>query len=206
MRLTFLRLGLGAILATVSVANLPAQVVGRGSLSGLITDTTGAAVRAASVTLTDVATGVGLKGKTSASGLYSFVSLTPGSYRLEVSQSGFQTAVQNQISISVDQAATINVALKPGAQTETVTVSAAQDIMDATSSTTAQLIGAEVIDRIPLVQRDIFQLALLSPGVIPQDGNVTSIDSGRDQVSIFTINGAQQGTIYYILEIGRAHV
>ncbi len=200
MRLTFLRLGLGAILATVSVANLPAQVAGRGTLSGLVTDTTGAAVRAASVTLTDAATGVALKGKTSASGLYSFVSLTPGSYRLEVTQTGFQTAVQNQITISVDQAATINVALKPGAQTETVTVSAAQDIMDATSSTTAQLIGAEVIDRIPLVQRDIFQLALLSPGVIPQDGNVTSIDSGRDQVSIFTINGAQQGTIYYILD------
>ena len=62
------------------------------------------------------------------------------------------------------------------------------------------MIGAEVIDRIPLVQRDVFQLALLSPGVIPQDGNATSIDSGRDQVSIFTINGAQQGTIYYILD------
>jgi len=200
MRMTFLRLGLGAILVIGCVANLPAQVAGRGSLNGLVTDSTGAAVRAASVTLTDVATGVGLKSKTSASGLYSFVSLTPGSYRLEVSQNGFQTAVQNQITISVDQAATINVALKPGAQTETVTVSAAQDIMDATSSTTAQLIGTEVIDRIPLLQRDVFQLALLSPGVIPQDGNVTSIDSGRDQVSIFTINGAQQGTIYYILD------
>src|ERR1700722_3127997 len=151
MRMTFLRLGLGAILVIGCVANLPAQVAGRGSLNGLVTDSTGAAVRAASVALTDVATGVGLKSKTSASGLYSFVSLAPGSYRLEVSQNGFQTAVQNQITISVDQAATIKLALKPGAQTETVTVSAAQDIMDATSSTTAQLIGTEVIDRIPLL-------------------------------------------------------
>jgi hypothetical protein len=195
-----MRFGLGAILATVCAANLAAQVAGRGSLSGLVTDSSGAAVRAASVTLTNVDTGVASKGKTSASGLYSFVSLTPGSYRLEVSQSGFQTAAQNQITISVDQAEVINVSLKPGAQTETVTVSAAQDIMDTTSSTTGQLIGSDVIDRIPLVSRDVFQLALLSPGVIPQDGNVTSIDSGRDQVSIFTINGAQQGTIYYILD------
>jgi Carboxypeptidase regulatory-like domain len=200
MKLTFLRFGVGVILAALWVASLPAQVAGRGSLSGLVTDSSGAAVSAASVTLTNVATGVALKRKTSGSGLYSFVSLIPGSYRLEVTQSGFSTAVQNEVSISVDQSEAVNVTLKPGAETETVTVSAAQDIMDVTSSTTAQLIGKDMIERIPLVERDVFQLALLSPGVIPQDGNVTSIDSGRDQVSVFTINGAQQGTIYYILD------
>jgi len=200
MKLRFLRFGLGAVIAMAVTGNLAAQVAGRGSLSGLVTDPSGAAVTAASVTLTNVATGVVSKGKTARAGLYSFVSLVPGSYRLEVSHGGFENTVRDQITIAVDQAETVNVTLTVGSQTETVTVSAAQDIMDVTSSTTAQLIGTEVIDRIPLVQRDIFQLALLSPGVIPQDGNVTSIDSGRDQVSIFTINGAQQGTIYYILD------
>ena len=200
MRLTFLRFVSGAILATLWAAHLGAQVAGRGSLRGLVTDSTGAAMPAASVTLTNTATGVALKSKTSTSGLYSYVSLVPGPYRLEVSQNGFQTAVQDQITISVDQAESINVSLKPGSRTETVTVSAADDITATTSSTTGQLISSEVINRIPLVQRDIFQLALLSPGVIPQDGNATSIDSGRDQVSIFSINGAQQGTIYYLLD------
>src|ERR1700690_2984091 len=99
MRLTFLRLGLVAILTIGWVANLSAQVAGRGSLNGLITDSTGAAVRAASVTLTGVATGLGLKSKTSASGLYSFVSLTPGAYRLERRQNRFQTGARNQVSI-----------------------------------------------------------------------------------------------------------
>jgi hypothetical protein len=200
MRLIFLRFVSGAILATLWTAHLGAQVAGRGSLRGLITDSAGAAMPAASVTLTNTATGVALKSKTSASGLYSYVSLVPGPYRLEVTQNGFQTAVQDQITISVDQAESINVTLKPGSRTETVTVSAADDITATTSSTTGQLISSEVINRIPLVQRDIFQLALLSPGVIPQDGNATSIDSGRDQVSIFSINGAQQGTIYYLLD------
>lgn len=200
MRLTLLRFALVAFIATLCAAKLSAQVAGRGSLSGLVTDTSGAVIPAASVTLTNMATGGALQSKTSAGGLYSFISLIPGPYRLEVSERGFQTSVRSQIAIAVDQFETINVVLKPGSQTETVTVSAANDITAATSSTTGQLISSEVIDRIPLVQRDVFQLALLSPGVIPQDGNITSLDSGRDQVSIFTINGAQQGTIYYLLD------
>src|SRR3984885_3763695 len=101
MRLTFLRFVSGAILATLWAAHLGAQVAGRGSLRGLVTDSAGAAMPAASVTLTNTATGVALKSKTSASGLYSYVSLVPGPYRLEVPQNGFQTAVQDQITISV---------------------------------------------------------------------------------------------------------
>jgi hypothetical protein len=177
MRLTFLRFGLsplflGAVLAMVVTANLAAQVAGRGSLSGLVTDPSGAAVPAASVTLTNVATGVALKNKTSGSGLYSFISLVPGSYQLEVSLTGFQTAVRNQIAIAVDQAETVNVTLKVGAKAETVTVSAANDILATTSGTTGLLLTSESIERIALSQRDVFQLAMLSPGVIPQDGNI----------------------------------
>src|SRR6185437_12062247 len=200
MKLTWLRFGAGMLLVFGLAINLSAQVSGRGSLSGLVTDSSGAAVPSASVTLTNTATGVVLQGQTSSSGLYSFLSLIPGTYRLEVSQSGFSKSVRDNITVSVDQAEQVNVALQLGSQTQSVTVSAAEDITATTSSTTGQLIGSEVIERIPLVQRDIFQLAQLSPGVIPQDGNVTSIDSGRDQVSIFSINGAPQGTIYYILD------
>ena len=200
MKLTWLRFAMGLLLVLSLAVDIGAQVAGRGSLSGLVTDSSGAAVPSASVTLTNTATGVVLHGQTSSSGLYSFISLIPGTYQLQVSQSGFQTAIHNQITIAVDQPETINVALQLGSQTETVTVSAAEDITATTSSTTGQLINLDVIDRVPLVQRDVFQLALLSPGVIPQDGNVTTIDSGRNQVSNFSINGAQQGTIYYLLD------
>lgn len=55
----------------------------------------------------------------------------------------------------------------------------------------------------PLLTRDIFGLVQLVPGVIPQDGNPTSLDSERNQVSNFTINGAPQGTVYYLLDAGR---
>ncbi len=202
MKLRMFCYGVCALLAMAAAApgNVAAQEAGRGALSGLVTDTTGAVVPAASLTLTNVATGVVLQGKSSAAGLYSFISLVPGVYRLKVSETGFETSVHDQITIAVDENETVNVILKVGAETETVTVSAAEDILAATSSTTGQLIDTEAINRMPLDQRDVFQLAMLSPGVIPQDGNITSIDSGRDQVSNFTINGAQQGTVYYILD------
>src|SRR5690348_8156971 len=200
MKLTWLRFAAGMLLVFGLAINLGAQVSGRGSLSGLVTDSSGAAVPSASVTLTNTATGVALHGQSSSSGLYSFVSLIPGLYQLQVSQSGFQTAVHSEITVAADQPETINVTLQVGSQTETVTVSAAEDITATTSSTTAQVLSSDVIERIPLVQRDVFQLAMLSPGVIPQDGNVTTLDSGRNQVSNFSINGAQQGTIYYLLD------
>src|SRR5690348_8046614 len=186
MKLTWLRFAAGMLLVFGLAINLGAQVSGRGSLSGLVTDSSGAAVPSASVTLTNTATGVALHGQSSSSGLYSFVSLIPGLYQLQVSQSGFQTAVHSEITVAADQPETINVTLQVGSQTETVTVSAAEDITATTSSTTAQVLSSDVIERIPLVQRDVFQLAMLSPGVIPQDGNVTTLDSGRNQVSNFS--------------------
>lgn len=200
MRPAILGLGLSILLAVVLVGRLGAQAAGRGSLSGLVTDTNGAAVPSASVTLTNVATGVEQRGKTSSAGRYSFVSLIPGTYRLTVSQKDFQTTIQNNISVSVDLAETVNVTLKVGVQSQTVTVSAANDILDTTSSTTGQLITRKMIDRLPLSSRDVFQLAILSPGITPMDGNSSSIDTGRDQISNFTINGAQQGTVYYMLD------
>jgi hypothetical protein len=179
---------------------LVAQVAGRGSLSGLVTDGSRAAVAGAAVTLINVDTGVTVSGRTSAGGLYSFLSLVPGTYQLKVEQPGFKTAVQNKITIAVDAEQRVNVSLQLGLVSQNVTVSAAPDIVAATSSTTGQLIPSAVIERTPLLTRDIFGLVQLVPGVIPQDGNPTSLDSQRNEVSNFTINGAPQGTVYYMLD------
>jgi hypothetical protein len=194
------RFGLQVLLALGLAANLVAQVAGRGSLSGLVTDRSGAAVAGAAVTLTNIDTGVTMSGRTSSGGLYSFLSLVPGTYQLKIEQPGFKTAVQNKITIAVDAEQRVNMSLELGLVSEKVTVSAAPDIVATTSSTTGQLITSEVIDRTPLLTRDIFGLVQLVPGVIPQDGNPTSLDSERNEVSNFTIDGAPQGTIYYMLD------
>ncbi len=190
----------GVFLALALTVNLAAQVAGRGSLSGLVTDKSQATVPGAVVTLTNIDTGVVMSGRTSSAGLYSFLSLVPGNYRLKVEQRGFKTAVENKITIAVDAQQQVNVSLELGVVNQTVNVSAAPDILAITSSTTGQVITAEVIDRTPLVTRDIFGLVQLIPGVVPQDGNSTSLDTERNQVSNFTVNGAPQGTIYYMLD------
>ncbi len=195
-----LRIGVRVLLGLGLAASLLAQVAGRGSLSGLVTDSSGAAIAGAAVKLTNIDTGVVVSGRTSAGGLYSFLSLVPGNYQLKVEQSGFKTSVQNKITVAVDAEQRVNMSLQVGGVSQEVTVSAAPDIVATTSSTTGQLIPSEVIERTPLLTRDIFGLVQLVPGVIPQDGNPTSLDSQRNEVSNFTINGAPQGTVYYTLD------
>ena len=75
---------------------------GRGSISGLVTDESGAIIVGATVQAANSATGITFSATSSGSGLYSFTSLTPGTYKLTVTQPGFQTAVQDRIQVTVD--------------------------------------------------------------------------------------------------------
>ena len=95
-----------------------------------------------------------------------------------------------------------------GAVSEVVTVTGSTDLAGTSNSTVGQLINAEVIGRVPLLTRDVFQLVQLSAGVTPTNGTPTtpltspgasSAPSRRD-VSAYTINGALQGSVYYMLD------
>ena len=81
----------------------------------------------AKVTALNHATGVTLHTVTSDAGLYSFVSLTPGIYVVTASQKGFESVAQDNVPVTVDQATTVNIALRVGSVTETVTVSETAD-------------------------------------------------------------------------------
>ena len=96
---------------------------GRGSISGLVSDPSGAIVSGAKVAALNHATGVELHTVTSTAGLYSFVSLTPGTYVVTASQMGFEGVAQDNVLVTVDQVSTVNIALKVGSVTEIITVS-----------------------------------------------------------------------------------
>ncbi|HUK47595.1 MAG TPA: carboxypeptidase regulatory-like domain-containing protein [Terriglobales bacterium] len=184
---------------------------GRGSITGTVTDPTGALVPGAKVTLLDKATGVNLHTVTSAGGLYSFISLNPGLYEVTASQTGFASVAVDNITVNVDQVTQANVTLKVGATTEAVTVTSGVSLVEPTSSTVGTLISAETIDRVPLLYRNVYDLAQLSAGVTPPNGSPNSSDSmqsvqnisiGRPGVDISsaTINGAIVGSVYYMLD------
>ncbi|MGH9543111.1 MAG: carboxypeptidase regulatory-like domain-containing protein [Terriglobales bacterium] len=174
---------------------------GRGGVSGLVTDASGAAIPAAQVTLTSTATGVARHTVTTSAGLYSFVAIDPGSYNLSVSHAGFQTTNRAGIVVEVDQTAKINLALQTGTVQQTVEVSAAPPLLQSSNATIGQLITAQEIQNVPLNTRDVYQLVQLSPGVVPVNGvlNDTEFNSRPGaEVSGYSINGGPQGTIAYM--------
>ncbi len=195
-------------LALVLVTTVPVFAqAGRGGLSGLVTDATGAAIPGATVELRSTGTGVTISTVTTGAGLYSFVSLTPATYQLTVNHPGFQSVVQQNIAVSVDQVATVNITMQPGTVNQVVTVTAAPELAETSNSTVGQLITAPMIDRVPLITRDVYELVQLSAGVNPTNGTPNAADTpsiynsrpGAD-VSGYTINGALQGSVYYLLD------
>jgi len=140
---------------------------GRGDINGTVTDPSGAVIPGAAVTALNHATGIAQSTVTTRGGLYSFVSLNPGTYEVTASHKGFENVAEDNVSVSVDQVSTVNIALRVGSVRDTVTVSASLDLLDTSNSTVGQLISAETIDRVPLLTRNVYDLVQLSAGVTP---------------------------------------
>jgi Carboxypeptidase regulatory-like domain len=184
---------------------------GRGGISGTVTDPDGAVVAGAQVVLLENATGVTRHMTTNSAGLYSFVSLNPGVYRVTASQTGFAKTVRDKITVNVDQVIEVNLTLKVGAASETVTVTEGATLVEPSNSTVGSLITSATIDRVPLVSRNVYDLIQLSAGVNAVNGSPNSSDSvesiqnisiGRPgvDVSADTINGSLVGSVYYMLD------
>lgn len=198
------------LLVLAGAAVFAAAQAGRGGISGLVSDPTGAIIPGASVTATNPATGAKLSTVTTGAGLYTFVSLPPGTYEISATAKGFDTVVQKNVRVTVDQVTTINLTLKVGQVNEVVTVNETTSLVDTANSTVGQLISAETIDRVPLLTRNVYDLIQLSAGVTPANGAnnssssfaIENISSGRPgvDVSSYTVNGAIVGSIYYMVD------
>lgn len=184
---------------------------GRGSISGTVTDPSGAAIQGAQITLANTVTGVTLHTTTNSAGLYSFVSLNPGVYQITAAQTGFVTTVKPLVGVDVDQVTEANVQMKIGPATETVTVREQASLVEPSNSTVGSLITSATIDRVPLVSRNVYDLVQLSAGVNAVNGSPNSSDSmqsiqnisvGRPgvDVSADTFNGSLVGSVYYMLD------
>ncbi len=165
-----------------------------GSLTGVITDPSGAVVPGAKVKLTDVDKGFTYDAETDSEGRYLLRSLPPSNYRLSVSLSGFKTHVQEGITLNVSQNATVNVALQLGAETQTVDVVEATPILSTQDAVTGQELNRTYINDLPLVGRQIFDLAYLSPGITEAAQNVGGPDNN------FVSNGGRNATADILLD------
>src|SRR5215469_77045 len=115
-------------LALFGVATLYAQV-DTGSITGVVSDASGAVVSGAKVTLTNEGTGASLTTTTGSDGVYTFSPVRIGSYKLDVTSQGFQTTTQSGVVVNIGSNVALNFSLKPGSQTETVEVTGAVPVL-----------------------------------------------------------------------------
>jgi hypothetical protein len=131
---------------------------------GAITDATDAVVPGATVSLTNVNTGIERKGSTDASGNYQFLNVAIGQYQVQAEQAGFKTAVSEIFTVVVGARQRVDLRLDVGSTTETIEVTGAASLIETDSSDRATVIGSKQAVDLPLNGRSYADLTLLTPG------------------------------------------
>jgi hypothetical protein len=144
--------------------------IDQGAIIGVVTDSTGAVIPNADVTLTDVDTGLVLKAKSNGDGNYFFGPIKTGNYTISASAPSFQTTVEQNIVVHVTDRLNIPLALKPGKATETVTVTSVAPLMQTQTAETAVDVDSKFLNDAPLANRNWVFIAQEAPGVTPGVG------------------------------------
>ena len=188
-------------------SSVPALAQGAsGSLTGQITDPSGAAVVGVTVTLKNVDTNYLQTATTDNTGIYLLKPVMPGNYSLAVTAKGFAMYVQNGIVITANLYATQDVRLKlASAVAETVTVTSDAELVNTTSAELGATINATAISELPLNGRDPSSLVFLAPGTVDVRGQELRGEGVQTGFSFDTetgasANGGRQGSTFYMLD------
>jgi len=194
--LTSLLLGLCFLFALV--VNVAAQGGPRGAISGTVKDEKGAAVAGAQINLVNSTTGVTERTATSdSSGGFNMAQLPIGDYRLTVTATGFSKAEVPDVKVNVSETTTVNVPLKVGQISESVTVTGAATEIQLSSATTGETLSAQTIGTLPLSTRNFLTLLTLSPGANTELFQSDAL--GRGAVTM-NVNGQRPTNNNYQLE------
>jgi hypothetical protein len=201
-------LKLNGILAVVWAASICIPIAafgqGYGSITGTVTDPTGALVPGAAVTATQAGTGLELRAVSSNSGSYSFPSLAPSVYNISAGRSGFEAYNEKGVQVRADAAVTVNITLKPGSTSVTVTVNAETTQIDVSTGTLSQVIGQSQVNELPLEGRNAAALTAEVAGITIAP--TAQADQGNTKTFpvAYTIsaNGTFVGQTNYMLDGG----
>src|SRR5580704_6726127 len=195
------------VLTCLSGIETFAQSGATGTIVGTVTDTSGAVVPNARVSITNVATNAKQNTVTSAAGAFSVPSLLPGSYQVEVASEGFSTQLVTGVELDVGKEVAIKVRLTPGAVNQSVQVAAAAVALDTENAAVGQVINATQVVDLPLNGRNFTQLLLLGAGAVQNsgeqgvyranEGNSLSIQGGRPDSNQYMLDGLTINDTYY---------
>jgi outer membrane receptor protein involved in Fe transport len=188
------------LLVMLTVAAAAEAQLTRGTISGTVTDASGAVLPGARVTITNQDTGLVRSATASDDGLFRAPALEPGVYTVRFELDGFQTVENKNIAVKTSDEVTLNIALAVGSLAEQVQVSAESGAatLNKTNPTIGFTAGARLVTNLPPgnADRDINRLALLSPNVVTAPGSTTiSVNGQRARNNNFTIDGTDNNDV-----------
>ncbi len=179
---------IAALLFTVPVfsqANL-------GRILGAVKDQSGGVIAGATATVTDVQRGISRTLTTDSEGGYSAPNLIPGSYTVRVEAPGFNSVERKDIVVEVGSDVRVDIALQPGSQAQTVTVTGEVPMIDTTSATLGQTLDNQAISDLPVNGRNYQELLSLKPGIEAKPGGGTGAyltNGGRSEYNVWLLDG-----------------
>lgn len=189
-----LRIGvqLVGLVGFFSICGSLAAQTSTGRILGNVTDSSGAAVPNAAITITDAQRGTTRTLTSDGVGAYNAPSLLPSTYSVKVQAQGFRTSERSGITLDVNAQVEIDLVLQPGEQTQTVTVNAEAPTLETTNATLGGTIENKVINDLPLNGRNFTNLLDLRPGTVKAVGGSNynqSTDGSRPHSELFLVDG-----------------
>jgi hypothetical protein len=166
-----------------------------GSVTGTVTDPSGATVPNAQLRLVDEQKGFAFTAVSDSKGGYVIRQVPPGTYKLFVEAQGFRGETQSGIKVDVSQNATVNFALQVGALSQTVQISEAAPLLSTQDAVTGQTVDRKFINDLPLISRSVTDLAYLTPGVTEADNHCQGCAANN-----FVSNGGRNATADMLLD------
>jgi len=194
--------GLLVVLMTFGTILSVAQGVS-GRIVGILTDSSGAVIPNATVTITNQDTEIATRVISNSNGEYRADNLPPGNYRVQVESASLQSIVSKGNVVTVDNATVVNLTLKVGSTSETITVSAANVLVDTTSSSLGEVLAEREVTSLPLNGRVFSQLVQTVPGSVAAGfGSAPEAAAGAGSSGSITasVNGMPWGGTTYTLD------
>jgi hypothetical protein len=172
------------------------------SIEGTVSDKSGAVIGGATVTITDLATGVGHSTVASDTGFYRITGLAPGQYKVEAQAGNFKKSTTT-VDVVAETARAANVVLETGSATETVTVTGAPEALQTEDANVQGTLSTIEVENLPAVNRDPYELLRLSPGVFGDgarfgDGRSAGFPNGAGAVSASAGPGGSSAAIFQV--------
>ncbi len=167
-----------------------------GTITGTVSDATGALVRKARITVVNEGTNAVRDGETNDDGDFTIALLPAGRYRVSAESSGFRRSVFGDVVVDVDQTVRVDFTLQVGAANEELRVKDTPPAIQTDTSTLGQVVNNRLVQDLPLNQRSFLSFALLVPGSqLPAEGSQNSTQGGA-----LSVNGAREQSNNFILD------